>query len=251
MVKLAIIVFVALFIKCLLTGYEYITTTLVMMVVPVVYYLIRYRVNYKPAFQHLTLVTISAGLSILLSFGVLCLQIASVEGNFWAGVEHIIYSFQKRTHIEPVAWEVGDLPADFAPSLEASTVSVVGKYLAGSYYDASHYLPASPFVAKYVLKIRYLYLIMLFILASFVLYFRQQRSALAASQQRALLYTTWFSMLAPLSWFVIFKAHSYIHIHMNFIVWQMPFVFFGFACCGAVVKSFLFHPIRRPGNTSD
>jgi hypothetical protein len=51
----------------------------------------------------------------------------------------------------------------------------------------------------------------------------------------------WFSLLAPLSWFVIFKAHSYIHTHMNFIVWQMPFTFFGFAACGLLVERFFAH----------
>lgn len=244
MVKLAIIAFVTVLIKCIITGYEYITTTLVMMVVPVVYYLIRYRVKPKPAFQRLMLISVSACLSVLLSFAILCIQIATVEGDWWAGVDHILYSFQKRTHIEPASWEVGDLPADFAASLEASTVTVVGKYLVGTYFDAANYLPAGPFASKYLLKIRYLYLILLFVLASLVLYFRQpqQGAAAAANQQRALLYTTWFSLLAPLSWFVIFKAHSYIHTHMNFIVWQMPFVFFGFACCGVVVKSVLHKP---------
>ena len=38
-----------------------------------------------------------------------------------------------------------------------------------------------------------------------------------------LVLATWFSILAPFSWYIIFKAHSFIHMHMNFIVWQMPF----------------------------
>jgi hypothetical protein len=64
----------------------------------------------------------------------------------------------------------------------------------------------------------------------------------------ALIIATWFSILAPLSWFVIFKAHSYIHTHMNYIVWQMPFTLLGFAVCGLVVKIFcsdLFHITKR------
>lgn len=248
MFTIGIIVFVTVFVKCLITGYEYITTTLVMMVVPIVYYLMCARVNRQLALQCLALIGVSACLSILFSFGILCMQIAAVEGDVWAGVNHIVYSFQKRTHIEPIDWEVGDLPADFAPSLEANTITVVGKYFIGTYFDATNYLPASPFVAKYWLKIRYIYLFGLFVLVSIVLYYRLQRHGGAeAVKQRALLTTTWVSMLAPLSWFVIFKAHSYIHTHMNFIVWQMPFIFFGFACCGLVVKSFLpnLHPLHQ------
>ncbi len=50
------------------------------------------------------------------------------------------------------------------------------------------------------------------------------------------------SVLAPLSWFVIFKAHSYLHAHLNFIVWQLPFAILGFAMCGAILQSV------RPGD---
>ena len=36
--KFEVIVFFGIFIKCLFTGYEYITTTLVMVTVPITYY---------------------------------------------------------------------------------------------------------------------------------------------------------------------------------------------------------------------
>jgi hypothetical protein len=237
------IALITLFSKCLFTGYEYITTTLVMMVVPVIYDTIRHRVNFQQALKRLATVGFCGGLGILLSFGVLCIQIAVVQGNLWDGVHHIIYSFQKRTHIEPTVWEVGDSPADFAASLEASTVTVLGRYLTGTYVDGTNYLAASPFISQYLLKIRYIYLLALFVIMSLVLYFQLHETVAEAEQrqQRALLYTTWFSILAPLSWFVIFKAHSYIHTHMNFIIWQMPFVFFGFASCGLVVKNLFPH----------
>ena len=58
-------------------------------------------------------------------------------------------------------------------------------------------------------------------------------------QNIALIWTTWFSILAPLSWYVIFKAHSYIHTHMSFLLWQMPFMFFGFAVFGAAVMAWI------------
>lgn len=52
-----------------------------------------------------------------------------------------------------------------------------------------------------------------------------------------LIAATWFSLLAPLSWFVIFKAHSHIHVGMNQIAWHMPYVLFGFAIVGRVCGS--------------
>jgi len=51
-----------------------------------------------------------------------------------------------------------------------------------------------------------------------------------------LVVTTAFSALAPLSWFVLAKGHSYIHRHMNYVLWHMPFTLIGFVMCGFFVS---------------
>ena len=61
---------------------------------------------------------------------------------------------------------------------------------------------------------------------------------------------TWFSFLAPLSWFVIFKAHSHCHTHMNFLVWQMPFTILGVALCGVASRG-LFPLGPRPDRQAE
>ena len=97
----------------------------------------------------------------------------------------------------------------------------------GIFFDLNNYLSQeNSFVSNSVLKVRYIYLIVLFMLMSPLLFLRS--NAERRQQDIALIWTTWFSILAPLSWFVIFKAHSYIHTHMSFLLWQMPFTFFGF-----------------------
>jgi len=47
---------------------------------------------------------------------------------------------------------------------------------------------------------------------------------------------TWFSILAPLSWFVLAKGHSFIHTHLNHILWYIPFLLLGFAYVGFVFE---------------
>ena len=235
------IVFITIFIKCLFTGYEYITTTLVMMVVPLVYYGILKGWNFRKLLAGLFTAASSSCLAILLTFLILCFQVASVQGSFRDGVNHIVYVFAKRTHANPQ-----DFPSIYASSLKSSTTRVVARYLWGTFFDANNYLSCSnQFVSAYLLKIRYLYLILLFMTMSGMLYFLRNRCVAEEEKQKrvALIFATWFSILAPLSWFIIFKSHSYLHVHMNFIVWQMPFVFFGFAVCGLVVKSLL--PARQ------
>ena len=76
-------------------------------------------------------------------------------------------------------------------------------------------------------------------MASIFVFFLKGVNISAQQRKRnlALITTLWVSILAPLSWYVIFKGHSYIHTHMNHILWQMPFTFFGFAVCGVAIKS--------------
>jgi hypothetical protein len=235
--KFGTVIFGAIFVKCLFNGYEYITTTLIMMTVPFVYYGILKSLSFRRFLTGLFTAVFSSFLAIFLSFIILCTQIASIKGGFLDGVDHILFSFEKRTYANPQ-----DFPSLFAPSLESDVGHVVFAYLKGTFFDFNNYLHSpDPFISKYILKIRYFHLILLFMIMSGILYSLQKKHASEKEgrSQLALIFATWFSILAPLSWFVIFKAHSYAHTHLNYIVWQMPFVFFGFAVCGLVVKSFL------------
>ena len=141
------------------------------------------------------------------------------------GVGHVVYSFGKRTH-----GEAQGFPEVYAASLEAGTIGVVITYVNGIFFDLNNYLSqTNPFVSNFLLKVRYGYLIVLFMVMSVLLFLRSKRvMANRREQDIALIWTTWFSILAPLSWFVIFKAHSFIHTHMSFLLWQMPFTFFRF-----------------------
>ena len=172
---------------------------------------------------------LGSGIAIFVSLIMLCVQIGAVKGGFMDGVAHVVYSFGKRTY-----GDAGDFPEVYAASLDAGTIGVVITYMNGIFFDFNNYLSVTnSFVSDFLLKIRYIYLIVLFIAMSALLFLRSNSGR--RQQDMALIWTTWFSILAPLSWYVIFKAHSYIHIHMSFLLWQMPFTFFGFAVFGAAV----------------
>jgi hypothetical protein len=47
---------------------------------------------------------------------------------------------------------------------------------------------------------------------------------LCRQRKRALALTVLVSILAPASWFVIFKAHSFLHPHLDTIAWFLPTV---------------------------
>ncbi len=230
------LVFFSVSIKCFINGYEYMTTTLVMMVVPFVYYGIVDKWDRNQWLKYSIGTSVSCGLAIFLSLMMLCIQIGAVKGGFMDGIDHVFYSIGKRTH-----GEAEDYPEVYAASLNAGTFGVVITYVNGIFFDFNNYINiGKSFLSEYVFKIRYSYLIVVFFAASIVVFLHsRQKTILYNSCNMALIAATWFSFLAPLSWFVIFKGHSYIHTHMSYLLWQMPFTLFGFAVIGYCVTIFL------------
>ena len=233
LIRFGILIAIAVFIKCFINGFEYITTTLVMMMVPFVYYVILDKWNRRQCVKWMLAAGLGSGVAIFLSLIMLCFQIGAAQDGFIDGVAHVIWSFGKRTYAN-----AEDYPPVYAASLNAGTLSVVITYMNGVFFDLNNYLSVTnDFVSNFLLKIRYYYLIVLFIAMSALLFWRSNKVRQTERQQHfiALISATWFSILAPLSWFVIFKAHSYIHTHMSFLLWQMPFTLFGFAVFGSAV----------------
>ena len=234
-IKFATIVFVVVLVKCLFAGYEYMTTALIMMVVPFVYFGVANRISVGGYFKGAVAAIIGSLIAILLTFSILCFQISTVEGSFLNGVNHIIYSYEKRTYADPE-----DTPADYAATVEASRIGLVYNYMNGTFFDVNNYIKTSnSFLSNYLFKIKYLYLIFLFfVLSVFLCLYKGKYSPVSGDRSSlALVLATWFSILAPLSWYIVFKAHSYAHQHLNCVVWQMPFTFFGFAVSGLAVKN--------------
>lgn len=229
LIRFGILISIAVFIKCFINGFEYITTTLVMMMTPFVYYAILDKWGGRQCVKWTLASGLGSGIAIFFSLIILCFQIGAAKNGFMDGVAHVVWSFGKRTYAD-----AQDYPAVYAASLEAGTIGVVITYLNGIFFDLNNYLSqTNSFVSNSVLKIRYIYLIVLFMMMSPLLFLRS--NAERRRHDIALICTTWFSILAPLSWYVIFKAHSYIHTHMSFLLWQMPFTFFGFAVFGSAV----------------
>jgi hypothetical protein len=105
---------------------------------------------------------------------------------------------------------------------------VLSEYINGRAMRLSQIFPFQSFAPD----VNYLGLLLVFVFFTFLLLVMRFQTNRKSQKKKALLTTTWLSALAPLSWFVLFKAHSYIHTQMNYIVWQMPFTLYGIALCG-------------------
>jgi hypothetical protein len=241
------LIYSAVLIKSLFSGDEYITATLVMMMVPFVFYCVLDRAGLRKFLIGSLTAVISSGLAILSSFVILCIQVATVEGSFQKGIDHIVYVFQKRSYAD-----YRDFPAVYANSLKAGPGEVLVKYLNSAYFDFTTFFSrGAASISGSDLVIRYWVLILVFGLMTLVLILLFSRKKMDSDTQRknlALVSSTWFSILAPFSWLIIFKAHAYIHLALDPIVWQMPFTLYGFAVCGLVIETVLtplVHQVRR------
>ena len=232
----AILLLTAVFIKCLFNGYEYITTILIMMITPYIYYGIYNKWTVWKFAKRILVASIGGIAGTLVSMIILVFQISVIRGELIYGLQHIVYSFGKRAYGNPDQY-----PAVYKASLEANTFSVVMIYLKGVWFDLNNFLTvSSPILSRFGLKLSFAHLIVLYflitILGVFLLYKYAENNDDHRNKLQGLIGVTWFSILAPLSWFIIFKGHSYIHTNMNYITWHMPFTLFGFALVGFVIK---------------
>ena len=168
------------------------------------------------------------------AFGVLVIQITLVEGSLSGAWAHIQDSLLKRSFANPDQFN-----GVMAESLKANWLDVLQIYFQGRALNLNgvFHTHVNGFEVSYGTII---FFFAICTLLFFVKEFLFERSFTKNTKALALIGCTWISILAPLSWLVLFKAHSFIHTHTNFILWQMPFVLFGFCLCGFILSN-LFH----------
>jgi hypothetical protein len=244
--NLAILSFFLILIKCLFTGFEYITTALIMYSVPLVYYASIQKWPKVQVAKTFLAIVLGSLLAIITTVGLLSFQIGQVTGNPGDGIAHVRTSLSKRSY-----GKATNHPEKYTESLEAPLSKVLFLYLSGIFLDGNNYRNINRAkTIRYVFKIHYAHAIVWFLIATTTAKSaaHDKFSKKEREQLTALVRTTWYALLAPLSWFVIFKAHSYEHTHMNFIVWHMPFTIFGFALCGKVLEVFVRKMLMEKGD---
>lgn len=165
-VGFGILVFIAVSIKCFINGYEYITTTLIMMVTPCIFYASLDQWSWQQRLKLFLAATFASGTAVILSLVMLCFQIAAVKDGFVDGIEHLVYSLGRRTY-----GNAEDFPGKYAASLKADTFEVAITYLYGVFFDFNNYITqANTFLANHVFKIRYYYLMIIFSIMSIILF---------------------------------------------------------------------------------
>ncbi|WP_144029040.1 hypothetical protein [Paenibacillus rigui] len=222
-------IYLSVFIKCA-SGYEYLSTILLAMITPFIYYGFSRKWGIREVIRKITLAGVTSIISFLSTILVNLWQLAIELGSFKVAANTIWYNVLKRTHA------TGDnFSANLRESLDASIVTVLEKYWSGIVINLSNIMPSSSFIIFSAEKILLFFIIITALVFASNEYFptivRQRNKLISLSV------TLWFSFLAPISWFILAKGHSYIHTHMNHVLWQLPFTLYGFALIGVILES--------------
>lgn len=222
------ILFVAVLMKILFSGFDMTTTVLVMTTVPFVFYGIYNNWDRKTFVTRMLKIGVVLSAAAITGLIILSLQIIANDGTVASAYNYVLDRFGH--HAE------GSSEYFINPDIEVrriSAVEVIGKYLV---------MPAITVSSRNTtFQILYWHLITIFALFTVFFFLRHRTRDYYMEQPRkalGLIVATWYSLLAPLSWYVLFKPHSFIHTHVNTMAWQMPFTLLGFALCGFVITDF-------------
>jgi hypothetical protein len=201
--------FVAIGIKSA-CGYEYITTVMLGGVVFLFADLTKALIEHKDKKRILRLfgTTFFMGLSALAGFVIALLIHARIRGNGYiiSGLKNIYYSDVLRRTLG----NADMFQEIYADSLNASIARVVIRYLR--------------FDTQLVLGVTRWTFVPLIALTFFILLYRTAKKTL---DKQYLILFVWLGITA-ISWFVLGKAHSYIHTSLNFGMWYLGFMQFIF-----------------------
>lgn len=188
------------FIKFWFNGFEFITVFLVASAIPYLYYNFENKLSFYLNFlvRHF-IITIS---SLLLAIAFQLYQFYLLTGSFGDGIHHLVDAFSRRSsggyHYLPTQTTLS--------TLKTLHLDIITRYLGNTFINDEILTVKLPFAA----------IIFLGIVCSLYLYKKQIETRLVA--------ITWFSILAPFSWFILFKEHAHIHTHIDFFIWYCPFL---------------------------
>jgi hypothetical protein len=167
----------------------------------------------------LTLATMS-GLLVLM------IQIAWNDGTLESSFNYISNTLDRRAFGDPNEQR----GQSYDEGLKASDLSVIRTYLNTNAFNSQ--------TPQRIWQRPYWEIIMVFALCTIFFLVRRwsQIKKMGYEKEMALIAATWYSLAAPLSWYIIFTATSYEHPFLFPMAWQMPFTLLGFALCGFVIQ---------------
>ncbi len=227
--------FFAVFIRAA-CGYEFISTVLVASEIPVLYYALKNRWGGKRYLLRSVWVGAGGLAGFAGAVGINLAQKTVFYGSFLKAWETLATDIFKRTGFYMGAGT--EVYSAFSDSLNASPFQVLNSY----------FVEGEPLVLNFRMSI---FLLLLLLCGALCFTYCATQPGIDGNKRRlqGLITASAFSLLAPLSWFILAKAHSFQHTHFNYLLWFVPSVFLIAACVGALLQRLfldLWVHLKRP-----
>lgn len=219
-------VFLIIYLKSL-AGFEYLSTIFISIAIPFFYFYFKNNWKFKELIKRLLFVYCSAFIAFIASIITFLLQKYLIVGSFSNALIILKTIILKRTYGNP-----DEMNQVYRESLESNVGEVILKYWDGKAIDLQSIFGKFTFVTFGEIISLFLFIVLIFI----ILNLRNQLKSVFNIEQKSLLYVTLISSLAPLSWHILAKAHSYVHTHMNNILWYSPFLLLIFVFIGLTIS---------------
>lgn len=226
--KILVWLFISVLIKLFFSGLEFISTAMLTIFIPIIYYAILEKWKVLNFIKLCFNAGLVAGIAIVIQFGTLIVQLRYLLGNYDSAFQYISNAFLRRSSFKS-GLSGADLDSErFADSDSLSFLwnNVIKDYLRGNAFEWG-------FVSL-GFEFWFAVLIGIILFFSMLVFFIGRR--LGDRKYIALLASTIISAICPLSWYVIFKEHSFWHPQIDFIIWYMPFLLLGFAAIGVGIS---------------
>lgn len=223
------VAYALLLVRCL-SGYEYATAWAATAAAPVAYFAVRDGWPGRVLAARLGLLLLAGIAALATSLALLTLQIASVTGSAGEAAAYLRLAAARRT-----SGEVGGRPPFYAAALRARRSDVLRSYFGDAYDPEAGRARVS--VVRWLRSRSYGALSLAVLAAAAWALVRRLGPAggpQAIRYRRALglAVATLCAFAGVLAWLVVFKAHSFFHMHVNPFMWHLFFLPLGAALAG-------------------
>ena len=220
--RIYLLLFIATLLRILFSGFDIITTGMIMTTVPFVYYAIKDKWEWKLFLDRFIKSGFAISAGTLTGMVIMLVQIIANDGSLVSAFNYFEDRFGHHLAGSSKYFTSGNVQAT-----PISIIEITRKYLVMPAINIR--LPGPD------RQVLYWHLVVLFAACTALYFLFHKKREGYPRKAIALIATTWYSILAPLSWYILFRPHSTIHTHVNTMGWQMPFTLLGFALCGFVI----------------
>lgn len=213
-------------------GYEYVSTLMLSGLTPMVYFSIKNQWSKRFFVNRLILLSSASVVGFIVINIVHVMQIAATyDIGFIDALVGRLHHAQSRMYVPKGTF--GGISA-WETATTASVFEVINKYWNGEAFNLHNI-----FGFNYFKIITFSDLFLVFVCFSCIGLISEKyipNININRNKIVALIVTTWFSLAAPMSWFILAKVHSYVHTHINHVLWHIPFTIWAFALVGYLLS---------------